>query len=66
GGTHTTLAATAALTAGGTAAHVGECEVALDNGGGNGVIQLPDGKLAWPVATDGAETGRNWVCIANL
>ena len=44
----------------------GQCEVAMNSGGGFGMIQLPDGKIAWPVATDGIESGRNWLCFANL
>jgi hypothetical protein len=54
------------LSAGGTAMTAGTCEVAFNQGGGLGIIQLPDGKLAWPDATDGLESGRNYICIANL
>jgi hypothetical protein len=54
------------LAAGGASANAGECEVSLNSGGGFGLIQLPDGKLAWPAATDGDEAGRNWICFANL
>ena len=54
------------ISAGGTAMSAGTCEVAFNQGGGFGIIQLPDGKLAWPVATDGLESGRNYICIANL
>jgi hypothetical protein len=64
--TRATLTATLALSAGSGASNAGECEVGFNTGGGNGMIQLPDGKLAWPVATAGAETVRNWLCIANL
>jgi len=66
GGTRTSLSATGALTAGGLTSNAGECEVALNNGGATGIVTLPDGKLAWPAATDGQETARNWLCIANL
>lgn len=47
------------LSAGGSAMAAGQCEEAAMMGGGNGIIQLPDGKLAWPAES-------NWICFANL
>lgn len=53
------------LSAGGTAMSAGTCEVAFNQGGGVGIIQLPDGKFAWPDTTNGTESGRNYLCILN-
>ncbi|MGH7659449.1 MAG: hypothetical protein ACRENA_00850 [Vulcanimicrobiaceae bacterium] len=53
------------LSAGGSPMTAGTCEVAFNSGGGMGIVQLPDGKFAWPVATDGLETGRNYLCFLN-
>ncbi|HTX02358.1 MAG TPA: hypothetical protein VMD07_01655, partial [Candidatus Acidoferrales bacterium] len=47
------------LSAGGTAMAPGTCEDAFNAGGGMGIIQLPDGKLAWTAEN-------NFVCFANL
>jgi hypothetical protein len=56
-----------ALNAGSGAASAGDCEVALNSGGGFGIIQLPDGKLAWSHATAGLDpVSHSWICIANL
>jgi hypothetical protein len=66
GGTQFTVQESVPLNAGGSLPTAGQCEVALNSGGGTGMVQLPDGKIAWPVATDGIESGRNWVCFANL
>ena len=52
------------LTVGGTAVAAGDCEVAFNSGGGFGIIQLPDGRIAWNHNTDGLETTHNWLCIA--
>jgi hypothetical protein len=54
-----------ALSPGGSAMTPGTCEVAFNAGGGVGIVQLPDGKFAWPVATNGLETGRNYLCFLN-
>lgn len=56
-----------ALSSGGTPISVGQCEVAYNAGGGMGAIQLPDGKFAWPHATDGdpAAATQNWLCVLN-
>jgi hypothetical protein len=55
------------LSAGGTPETVGDCDVALNNGGGFGILQLPDGKLAWSHATAGLEpASQSWICFANL
>jgi hypothetical protein len=53
------------LSPGGSAMTPGTCEVAANAGGGIGIIQLPDGKFAWPDATDGLEIGRNYLCFLN-
>ena len=66
GGTAQNFTAALPLSIGSGAPSGGQCEVAFNAGGGFGLIQLPDGKLAWPAATDGNESGRNWICIANL
>jgi len=55
------------LNAGSAAAAAGDCEVALNTGGGFGIIQLPDGKLAWSHATAGLDpASHSWICFANL
>lgn len=53
------------LSAGGSVMTAGTCEVAFNSGGGMGIVQLPDGKFAWPDATEGLETGRNYLCFLN-
>ena len=47
------------LNAGGSAMSAGQCEESFSAGGGNGMIQLPDGKLAWAAQS-------NWICFANI
>ncbi|GEM_PF-7129995 len=56
-----------ALGSTGTPIAAGQCEVAYNAGGGIGMIQLPDGKFAWPHATDGdgKAANQNWLCILN-
>jgi hypothetical protein len=54
------------LASGGTAIAPGSCEVAYNDGGGVGIIQLPDGKFAWPVGTDALEPStHNNLCFLN-
>ena len=54
-----------ALGSGGPAGAPGDCEVAFNAGGGTGLIQLPDGKLAWAHNTLGLTPNSNWLCIAD-